>query len=88
MSTRGGRRERRALRAGSVRSLDVLIGVMRTVAPEPGAVFPAWQGMQYTRDMFSGRVRLGSLDNDRYPGLALTSVEDKFARGVLESAGR
>ena len=50
-------------------------------------MFPAWQGMQYTRDMFSGRVRLGSLDNERYPELTFTTVEDKFSRGVLESAG-
>lgn len=78
----------RTLRAGSIRSLDPMIAVLRTVAPETGAVFPAWQGMQYTRDMFSGRVRLGTLDNDRYPELTFTTVEERFSRGVLESAGR
>lgn len=78
----------RTLRVGSIRSLDLLIGAVRTVAPEPGAVFPAWQGMQYTRDMFSGRVQLGSLDDERYPGLTLTSVEDRFSQGGLKSAAR
>ncbi len=75
----------RTLRVGSVRSLTGLIAVIRTVAPEHGAVFPAWQGMQYTRDMFSGEVRLGSLDNERYPELRFTTVEDRFSQA--EPAG-
>jgi hypothetical protein len=36
------------------------------VTPASDAVFPAWQGMQYLRDMASGRGRLLPLDNDRY----------------------
>ena len=76
----------RPLRAGSVKSLGVLIGLVKTVAPERGAVFPAWQGMQYTRDMFSGLVRLTSLDNDRFPDLRLTTVYDKFAGGDVPTA--
>lgn len=76
----------RPLRAGSVRSLDLLIGAVKIVAPEPGAVFPAWQGMQYTRDMFSGRVQLGSLDNERFPDLTFTTVYDKFAGGNAPAA--
>ncbi len=79
--TRTTGRRYRPLRLGSVGSLSVLIGLVRTVAPEPGAVFPAWQGMQYTRDMFSGRVRLATLDNERFPDLMFTSVEDTFAGG-------
>lgn len=70
----------RPLRAGSIRSLGLLIGAVKTVAPEPDAVFPAWQGMQYTRDMFSGRVQLASLDNERYPELTFTTVADKFSQ--------
>ena len=78
----------RTLRVGSVRSLNFLIGAIRTVAPAHDEVFPAWQGMQYTRDMFSGRVQLGEVDNERYPELTFTSVEDKFSRGALETAAR
>lgn len=73
----------RSLRAGSIRSLGVLIGLVKTVASERGVVFPTWQGMQYTRDMFSGRVRLTSLDNERFPELIFMSVHDKFVNGPV-----
>ena len=44
--------------------------------------------MQYTRDMFSGRVQLSEFDNNRYPELTFTTVKDKFSRGELETAAR
>lgn len=62
--------------AGSLGSLGAMISIAKRVAPHPGAAFPAWQGMQYMRDQFSGRVKLTSLDNARYPDLAWTSVRD------------
>ena len=65
----------RILRAGSVGSLGGLIRVARFVAPQPRAVFPPWQGMQYIRDMFSGDAKLSPLNNDRYAGLRWTTVE-------------
>jgi hypothetical protein len=52
----------------------MMIRVARTLAPGRGAVFPAWQGMQYLRDMFEGRARLTPLDNDRYPDLRWTTA--------------
>lgn len=39
-------------------------------------VFPAWQGMQYMANMFSGAGKLDPLDNERYPDLKWTKVED------------
>ncbi|KUI59085.1 hypothetical protein VP1G_06351 [Cytospora mali] len=39
-------------------------------------VFPAWQGMQYMTNMFSGAGKLDQLDNERYPGLNWTGVEE------------
>jgi nucleoside-diphosphate-sugar epimerase len=83
--TRATGRRYRPLRVGSVGSLGVLIGLVKIVAPERGVVFPAWQGMQYTRDMFSGRVRLTSLDNDRYADLTFTTVHDTFATSPLST---
>jgi uncharacterized protein YbjT (DUF2867 family) len=53
-------------RAGGLRRLSLLIRIARAVTPASDAVFPAWQGMQYLRDMASGRGRLLPLDNDRY----------------------
>lgn len=68
------------LRAGGVSGLGRLIGLARVVAPQRDAVFPAWQGMQYLRDMASGEGRLSPLDNRRYPNVAFTS-----ARTVLRA---
>lgn len=53
-------------RAGGLKRLSLLIRIARAVKPASDAVFPAWQGMQYLRDMASGRGRLLPLDNDRY----------------------
>ncbi len=69
----------RTLRAGGVGSLGVLIRVAKRVAPGPGDAFPAWQGMQYMRDMFSGRGQLRLLDNNRYPELRWTSAREQLA---------
>ena len=71
----------RTLRAGGIGSLGVLIRLAKIVAPQPRAAFPPWQGMQYMRDMFSGRGKLHPLDNDRYPGLRWTSVREQLAAG-------
>ena len=54
--------------------LGVMIRIAKIVAPQQGAAFPPWQGMQYMRDQFSGRGKLSPLDNDRYPDLTWTSV--------------
>jgi uncharacterized protein YbjT (DUF2867 family) len=63
-------------RPGGIGLLGVLIGVARTLTPRSEAVFPAWQGMQYLRDMASGRGKLAPLDNDRYGKKAWTSARD------------
>ncbi len=67
------------LRAGSVRSLSTLISVTRTLVPGTDDVFPPWQGMQYLRDMFSGRGKLDPLDTHRYADLHWTPVRDVLA---------
>ncbi len=69
----------RTLRVGGMGILSLMIRAAKLIAPQRGAVFPVWQGMQYMRDMFSGRAKLNSLDNDRYPGLAWSSVFEHLA---------
>ena len=64
----------RLLRAGSLRMLDALIKIGRAVAPGREKLYPAWQGMQYMRNMFDGRAKLHPLDNDRYPNIRWTTV--------------
>jgi nucleoside-diphosphate-sugar epimerase len=66
----------RLFRAGGLGMLGALIKVARTVAPGEKQLFPAWQGMQYMRNMFDGRAKLEPLDNDRYPGMRWTTARD------------
>ena len=70
----------RLTRAGGLGLLGGLIRVARVVAPQPGALYPPWQGMQYLHNMFSGLGKLEPLDNDRYPGLTWTRARDVLAR--------
>jgi uncharacterized protein YbjT (DUF2867 family) len=69
----------RTLWVGSIGTLSLTISLAKRFAPEPGLVFPAWQGMQYMRDQFSGRAKFKTLDNARYPGLEWTTVSELFA---------
>ncbi|MBZ5564930.1 MAG: NmrA family NAD(P)-binding protein [Acidobacteriia bacterium] len=69
-------KEFRLFRAGGLGMLDTLIEVARTVAPGEKQLYPAWQGMQYMRNMFDGRAKLEPLDNDRYPGIRWTTARD------------
>lgn len=61
-------------RAGSLKTLARLIKAARFLAPQPGALYPPWQGMQYLHNMFGGAARLSPLDNGRYPDVAPTPV--------------
>ncbi|HUQ89413.1 MAG TPA: hypothetical protein VM096_17760, partial [Vicinamibacterales bacterium] len=78
MTEISGRRYR-PLWAGGLQSLGVMINISKLVAPQPAVTFPAWQGMQYMRDQFSGLVSLTPLDNNRYPGVSWTSVRRHLA---------
>jgi len=69
----------RLVRPGGVPVLSGMIGLARLLAPQPGSVFPAWQGMQYLRDMMEGRGKLEPLDNSRYPELSWTSARQVLA---------
>ena len=69
----------RPLRAGSLTGLGRMIGIARRLFPQPGAVFPAWQGMQYLHNMFDGRAPSAPTDNGRYPGLRWTHLRAVLA---------
>jgi nucleoside-diphosphate-sugar epimerase len=75
--------EFRLFRAGGLGMLGTLIKVARTVAPAEKDLFPAWQGMQYMRNMFDGRAKLEPLDNHRYPGIRWTTVRDVLSARQL-----
>ena len=65
----------RLIRAGDLGMLGTLITVARTLAPGKKELYPAWQGMQYMRNMFDGRA-IEPLDNLRYPGILWSTARD------------
>ncbi|WP_205504191.1 NmrA family NAD(P)-binding protein [Rufibacter psychrotolerans] len=67
------------LRAGGLGVLNAMIRVTKTLMRNSQEVFPPWQGMQYLRDMLSGQAKLTSLNNDRYPEMRWTSVQQVLA---------
>lgn len=64
------------LRVGGIGALSAMIAIARKLSPASDAPFPAWQGMQYLRDMMSGRGKLHPLDNDRYGVRAWTGAHE------------
>jgi NAD(P)-dependent dehydrogenase (short-subunit alcohol dehydrogenase family) len=60
---------------GPVWFIEIVIRVMRLFGGEK-EVFPIWQGMQYMTNMASGAGKLKPLDNDRYPELVWTTMEE------------
>jgi hypothetical protein len=66
----------RLLRAGGLGTLGFMIKVARAFSPGHKQLYPAWQGMQYMRNMFEGRAKLEPLDNDRYPDIHWTTARE------------
>lgn len=63
-------------RAGSIGLLDVVIKIAKFLFPSKDNLYPAWQGMQYMRDMMQGRAEFVPLNNDRYAQINWTSVKE------------
>jgi nucleoside-diphosphate-sugar epimerase len=66
----------RLVRAGGLRALATYIRIGRTLFPQPKELYPAWQGMQYLHNMFSGDAKLEPRDNHRYPELHWHGTRD------------
>ncbi len=66
----------RLLRPGGIGLLNFLIKVTRFFSPSKDELYPAWQGMQYMRDMMEGRIIFQKYDNDRYSNIKWTSVKE------------
>jgi nucleoside-diphosphate-sugar epimerase len=66
----------RLFRAGGLGMLSTMIRIARTIAPAEKELYPAWQGMQYMRNMIDDRSNLDTLDNERYPDMRWTTVKD------------
>lgn len=70
------------LRAGGIGRLSGVIAVVRALSSKSDAPFPVWQGMQYLRDMSSGRGKLSPLDNVRYGKTDWTRAEAVLAATI------
>lgn len=64
------------IKAGGVGFLNMMITIGKTFAPADNDLYPAWQGMQYMRDMVEGKVDISNHDNNRYPEIKWTSIKD------------
>lgn len=62
-------------RPGGIQFLNALIRITRFFSPSSKELYPAWQGMQYMRDMMEGRIIFQRYDNDRYPTIQWTTVK-------------
>jgi nucleoside-diphosphate-sugar epimerase len=72
----------RTLRPGGLRAFNLAIALTKLLAPGKEELYPAWQGMQYLRDMLSGRGKLHPLDNSRYREIDWTSVPEFLAANL------
>jgi hypothetical protein len=54
------------------------------MAPGKTEIYPAWQGMQYMRNMIDKRATLASIDNDRYPNMKWTSVKELLTNHKID----
>ena len=60
---------------GPVGFMEFMIRGLRLFGGEK-EILPVWQQLQYMTNMYSGDGKLEPLDNDRYPELSWTKVED------------
>jgi len=63
-------------RPGGIGLLNFLIKLTRFFLPSENELYPAWQGMQYMRDLMEGRIIFQKYDNDRYPNIKWTSLQE------------
>jgi hypothetical protein len=62
--------------AGGTGHLGGIIKITKTFAPGKNDLYPAWQGMQYMRNMMDKRSTIDSTDNYRYNDIKWTTVKD------------
>jgi hypothetical protein len=72
---------------GSVGFLRMMIPIMKFfIGGVEDKLLPPWQGMQYLENMVSGKGQLDPLDNDKYPELVWTTVEQSLKEVDAEKA--
>jgi uncharacterized protein YbjT (DUF2867 family) len=72
-------------RAGGKILLSLIIKIARTLAPGKQELYPAWQGMQYMRNMIDERANLDVADRERYVSMQWTMVKDLLTKYVEDN---
>lgn len=72
-------------RAGGTALLGIIIKIARMFSSGEKELYPAWQGMQYMRNMADKRAQLTTLDNERYAGMVWTTAADVLARHFIKT---
>jgi uncharacterized protein YbjT (DUF2867 family) len=67
-------------RPGGAWLLSGIIKIARKFDSDEKELYPAWQGMQYMRNMIDTRSTLHQIDNDRYPNMRWTTVKEMLLR--------
>lgn len=73
----------RLLRTGGLGLLSGIIKITKIFSPGKTDLYPAWQGMQYMRNMMDERATLNTVDNNRYADMKWTTVKDLISNHKL-----
>ena len=73
------------LRPGGIGLFNTIIKVAKFFGGNSPDLYPAWQGMQYMRDMMEGRAERNAHANDRYNNIHWTSVEEYLIQENVKS---
>ena len=77
--------EFKILRPGGLGLFGIVIALVRSLSPRTDDPFPAWQGMQYMRDVLSGRGKREPLYNSRSGKAYWTRVAEVLADDPAEA---
>lgn len=62
-------------RPGGIGLLNIIIKITKFFTKSSEELYPAWQGMQYMRDMMEGKAMINTHDNNRYNDINWTNVK-------------
>jgi hypothetical protein len=72
-------------RPGGIGLINTIINVAKFFGKNSKELYPAWQGMQYMRDMMEGRAERNVHANDRYKNIHWTSVKEFLIKENVKS---
>ncbi len=72
-------------RPGGIGLINTIINVAKFFGKNSKELYPAWQGMQYMRDMMEGRAERNVHANDRYQNIHWTSVKEFLVKENVKS---